>query len=87
MKQVKTLQTAFKRTSMCLSERGHHYRGPLLSFTVAAEVEADAVVGRSSETHLVAAGGLNLVLHRTQVKLCNELRAKKEMNFRQKKKK
>lgn len=71
---------------MCLSERRHHHRGPLLSFTVAAEVEADAVVGRSSETHLMAAGGFNLILHWTQVKLCNELQAKKEMNFMQKKK-
>lgn len=61
---------------MCLSERGHHHGGPLLGFTVTAEVEADAVVGWSRETHLMAARRLNLILHRSQVKLCNELMGK-----------
>lgn len=53
----------FKLTSVGLSKRGHHHRGPLLSFTVAAEVEADAVMWWGSKVHLMAARGFNLILH------------------------
>lgn len=61
-------------TSESLSQRWHHHGGPLLCLAVAAEVEADAVVGRRGETHLVAARRLDLVLHRAQVELRDELR-------------
>lgn len=63
---------------MSLPQRGHHHGGPLLGFTVTAEVEADAVVWWSSETHLMATRRFDLILHRAQVELCNELWAKKD---------
>lgn len=72
--------TTAQLTSVGLSERRHHHRGPLLGFTVTAEVEGDGVVRRGGETHLVAAGRLDLVLHRAEVKLCNELWVKRKTN-------
>lgn len=70
------------QTSVRLPQRWHHHRGPLLGLAVAAEVEADAVAGRRDEAHLVAARGLDLVLHRAQVELRDELRTERKGIFK-----
>lgn len=68
-------------TSVGLSQRRHHHRGPLLGFTVTAEVEGDGVAWWGGETHLMATGRFHLILHRAEVKLCNELWRKKKDKF------
>lgn len=60
-------------TPMCLSKWWHHYCGPLLSFSVTAKVEADAVVRWSCQAHFMTTRRLDLIMNRAQVKLCNEL--------------
>lgn len=72
--------TTTQLTSVGLSERRHHHRGPLLGFAVTTEVEGDGVVRRGGETHLVAAGRFNLILHRAEVKLCNGLWVRRKTN-------
>lgn len=65
-----------RRTSLRFSLWRHQHRRPPLGLLLAAEVEADAIVGRHHQTQLVTLWRFHLVAYRPQIKLSNGLRGK-----------